>query len=168
MQLLSHHNDPSALVLSYRDPEHTDEMMDGIYMSARRFGQDMGMEVFVAKEGTFPAMKVQFGGRVFHHPAKRRWNSAVIRHAFSYISRLVGRQSLMLVPALSRHQRLKQTAVPQSVGRAHRLPIFTDHILGFSSFTQSIIPVIRCTCTPPSHRLRGKRSRSFRWDIFAT
>ena len=51
MQLLSHHNDPSALVLSHHDPEHTDEMMDGIYMSARRLGQDMGMEVFVAKEG---------------------------------------------------------------------------------------------------------------------
>lgn len=51
MRILSHLDDPPALVLSHHDPGHDDATMDAIYEASRLEGKARGIEVFIAREG---------------------------------------------------------------------------------------------------------------------
>jgi phosphoribosyl 1,2-cyclic phosphodiesterase len=51
LRMLSHLDAPPALVLSHHDPRHDDDTMDAILAQTRTRGQEMGIEVLIAREG---------------------------------------------------------------------------------------------------------------------
>lgn len=51
MRILSHLDNPPALVLSHHDPNHDDATMDAIYEATCLEGKAHGIEVFIAREG---------------------------------------------------------------------------------------------------------------------
>lgn len=51
LKLLAHYDSPPALVLTHHDPDHSDEIMDGIYNDAKKKGKELGIDVLIAKEG---------------------------------------------------------------------------------------------------------------------